>query len=181
MEPLWKSANIIELVNKALGLDAKAPNVLYANLPYWETPDPDYVKTWCLMAGDYDKKTDVIKTEASIALVKIARATGDTELLAVEKCPGQWNNNTFAVTKSGAIFVTNGGRLSTDTEVKADSYIWKVGAVNDKSAMNGYYLNVSKQFSLHQNCQMICRSRGSTLKVVRKEAPLLLAPTGENF
>ena len=80
-----------------------------------------------------------------MALVKITTSgndVGKTELLDVKKCEKQWNNNTFTVTKTGAIFVTNGGRMHKD-DTTADSYLWKVSAQKDKDGVWSIHVSSS--------------------------------------
>jgi len=152
LEPLWRSDSIVDLVDKKFG--NTNGNKLYANLPVWKEPSDDYILTWCLMAGKFDHKTKVVLTEAAMALVKITTSgndVGKTELLDVKKCDKQWNNNTFTVTKTGAIFVTNGGRMN-ESDSPADSYIWKVSAQQNKA---GAWSIHEEWKSTYENCGLI--------------------------
>jgi len=134
LEFKWVSDSIVDLVCEALDQD-NTKNTLYSNLPDWILMDKDDHNQkeryfWCLMAGQFNAKTGIIETEASIAYVKLdtSKANGEnTTLVDVFKCESQWNNNTFSVTADGAIFVTNG---SKENEFK--SYIWKVQLEDDK-------------------------------------------------
>jgi len=66
-----------------------------------------------------------IRTECSMAYVRVEtnRRTGqgNTKLMDVYKCEGQWNNNSFAVHKDGVFFVTNGSQKNG-----FKSYMWKL-------------------------------------------------------
>lgn len=103
LDPLWTSANIVELVTGSAD-----GNVLYTVLPVWDDPE----LYWCLLSGAYDPSSRILHSEAYIAVVQIVPDGGQSgctaTLVDAMRLPGQWNNNSFAVDEEGAYFVTNG-------------------------------------------------------------------------
>ena len=116
LELLWESDDIVKAITEE-------DNVLYSTMPVWST-DPGLY--WCLLGGKYsvtDGNDVIITSSAYIAVVQITRAPRQTRggaksttdvittVLAKKELNtpfAQYNNNTFAVTEDGAVFVTNG-------------------------------------------------------------------------
>ena len=104
LDPLWQSADIVELVT-----GSAQGNWLYAVMPVWDDP----TLYWCLLSGVYDPSARTLYSDAHIAVVQIVPDAGQpngctTTLVDAMPLPGQWNNNSFAVDEEGAYFVTNG-------------------------------------------------------------------------
>ena len=110
LKPIWTSDNIVRAIT---GGDE---NTLYAAMPVWGQKD----LYWCLLAGQVkisDRHDVTITNSAYIAVVEVlprsSKAGVDviTTVLAKKELNTpykQYNNNTFAATEEGAVFITNG-------------------------------------------------------------------------
>ena len=109
LKPIWTSDNVVRAIT------GKNDNTLYSVMPVWGQRD----LYWCLLGGKYkvSERHDVTITESAyIAVVElIPKTEGDVDVkpnvLAKKELNTpyeQYNNNTFAVTEEGAVFVTNG-------------------------------------------------------------------------
>ena len=128
LEPNWTSADIIELVT-----GSPDGNSLYSCLPVWNAERPNLY--WCLISGKYnyqDYPDSTLTSPAYMAVIEVV-PEGDgncrTVLIDSLKLDKQWNNNTFAVDKSGAYIVTNG---IDDNNQCNQGYLWAFGLEGNK-------------------------------------------------
>jgi len=101
IELTWKTQNLVEKVTGGRN------NLLYASLPVWDIAD----MYWCLIAGKYTNENGVVTvtSDAHIAVVKVDSTNGyQGTVMDKLPLPGEYINNTFAVTEESAVFVTNG-------------------------------------------------------------------------
>ena len=108
LEPVWKSANILELVT-----GSPMGNAIYTVMPFWTNTAMNYY--WCVLAGNYDATPPgTLYANAYIAVLKIepnpAATDGcTTTLIDLVPLPDQYVNNPLALDEEGAVYcVTNG-------------------------------------------------------------------------
>ena len=116
LKPLWKTTSVVRAVT---GHD---DNVLYSSMPVWGKKN----LYWCLLGGKYlvtGGNEVTISKSAYIAVVQVTptstkpgpgmETTNYVKMTVLAKKElntpyAQYNNNTFAATEEGAVFVTNG-------------------------------------------------------------------------
>ena len=116
LKPLWKTTSVV------LAVTGDDDNVLYSSMPVWGQKN----LYWCLLGGKYSVSgsNEVLITESAyIAVVQVtptsnkphrdAETTLNVKMTVLAKKElntpyAQYNNNTFAATEEGAVFVTNG-------------------------------------------------------------------------
>ncbi|MDJ0904322.1 MAG: hypothetical protein QNJ55_36630 [Xenococcus sp. MO_188.B8] len=124
LTPNWISDDIVKLVTHSSSVTSS--NRLYSVMPVWDKSNLNLY--WCLLAGNYtiDDEPPVLKEPAYMAVVEIvpdanAKEGARTKLMDSYELTNQWNNNTFAVDKDGAYFVTNG---VNDSGASTGGYCW---------------------------------------------------------